>query len=354
MRRNNCSYNETLLFFLLMFIVLIRSAFRSYSVGNDTETYLHTFTAVSSVGSMIGLLSTGLIVTQEIGYLLLNLICYILFNHYQSILIVTSLFVFWGYYKFLKKYTTSLFLAFATFFLLRFSDEAMNIIRQSIAMVIILNSFDYIKTNNIKKYIISIVIAFLFHKTALVFAPAWWICKMQFGKTMIFRFLVISLSIMILLKKGMSFLFSMMGRYATYMTDDYDYTSGGKIAPLMNVLIYLTILLFVNRQISLTSKERNNCSLNKDMMSMRNLLFTGICILIIALSNALIFRVALYYCMFVIVLFPNAIMLSKNRLFWSIVVLLSLISYYFVIIYYRPEWNLVYPYTFFWENPFIS
>lgn len=354
MQRNNYSYNKKILFFIIMFIVFIRSAFRSYSVGNDTETYLHTFTAVSSVDSLVGLLSTGLILTQEIGYLLLNLICYKLFNHYQSILIVSSLFVFWGYYKFIKKYTTSLFLAFATFFLLRFSDEAMNIIRQSIAMVIILHSFDCIKTNNIKKYSLLIVAAFLFHKTALVFAPAWWFCKMQFGKIMISRFLVISVLIMILLKIGLSFLVPIMGRYSTYMTDDYDYTSGGKIAPLLNVLIYLTILLFVNRQIHITSKKNNHISLIKNMMSMRNLLFTGICILIVSLSNALIFRVALYYCMFVIVLLPNAIMLSKNRLLWSFVVLLALFSYYFVVIYYRPEWNLVYPYTFFWENLFIS
>ena len=101
-----------------------------------------------------------------------------------------------------------------------------------------------------------------------------------------------------MLKVGTSVLFSLMGGYADYMSDDYDYSSGGKIAPLINVLMYTVILFFVNYQIK-KSREDNDSDVIKNMVRMRNLLFAGICILIMSLSNALIFRVAIYYYMFV-------------------------------------------------------
>ena len=346
------SKNSRVLFLLLMIIVFIRSALRSYGVGNDTETYLHIYSAVSSIENFADVFRSGLIYNIEIGYLVLNWICANLINHYQSILIVSSIIAYIGYYKFLKKYSISLLLAFATFFLLRFSDEVMNIIRQSIALVFILKSYDYIKLKKKKKFIISVVIAMLFHKSAFVFFPAWWICRFNFNKKMIIRFLCSSIVLMFLLKVGTAILLSLMGGYADYMSDDYDYSSGGKIAPCINILMYSIILMFVNRQIKI-SKGKINPDMITDMMMMRNLLFTGICILIISLSNALIFRVAIYYYIFVIALFPNAIQMSRNRSFWSVAIFVSLLTYYCIIIKYRPDWNFVYPYSFFWEQPFL-
>lgn len=344
------SKNSQLLFLLLMIIVFIRSALRSYVVGNDTETYLHIFSAVKSTGAFKDVITSGLTYTIEIGYLFLNWLCANIFNHYQSILILSSVLIFLGYYKFLRKYSYSLLLAFTTFFLLRFSDEAMNIIRQSIAMVILLKSYDYIEKNQKRNYIITVLIAMLFHKTAIVFFPAWWICKINFNRKMIFYFLSTSIILMIILKIGTAVLFSLMGRYADYMSDDYDYSSGGKIAPLINVLMYTTILLFVNYQIK---KSRENSNLIMSMIRMRNLLFMGICILILSLSNALIFRVAIYYYIFVIALLPNAVRLSRNRVLWTFIISISLFAYYCIIIMYRPDWNHVYPYSYFWEEPFL-
>lgn len=327
---------------------------RSYMVGNDTVTYLGIYSTASDYGSLEDILLSPLIIYLELGYLFLNWICINLFSHYQSILVVTSAIIYYGYYRFCKQYSYSLLLSFAIFFFLGFSDSCMNTIRQCIAMVITLYSYDYIVQKRKKSFFCAMLIAILFHKSAIVFIPAWWICKLKFCRKNIAISLLSSIVLLFFLMVGNYLLFSVMGGYSNYMSDDYEYSAGGKIAPLINLIMYLTICWFSNKQIKMAERRGFPIKLIEDMKRMRNLLWVAICFLILSLANALIFRMAMYYYSFILALFANAVYISKNRGLWSFIIVVFMLLYYLVTVTIRPEWNTVYPYSFFWEHPFTS
>lgn len=339
---------------LLMLIVFIRSALRSYMVGNDTEVYLHINSWVSDYNSLKDLLLSSLTLTVEHGYLALNWICLKIFGHYQSVIVTSSIIIYWGYFRFFKRHSCALLLSFAVFFFLGYSDNCMNIIRQCIATVITLYSYEFIVQKQKRKFILTVIIAFLFHKSAIIFLPAWWICHFAFNRKTVIITLLSSIGLLILLRRGSYLLFSMMGGYANYMSDDYEYSAGGKIAPLINMIMYATIFWFCNKQIHTAEKRGVSIIVIEDLKRMRNLLWVAICFLVLSLANALIFRMAMYYYVFVIALLPNAIHLSKNRGFWSFIIFALLALYYIVTVTFKPEWNLVYPYTFFWEHPYTG
>lgn len=344
----------TSVFTLLMIIVFFRSALRSYSVGNDTESYLHIYSWVSEYNSLKDLLLSSLTLTVEHGYLAINWFCFKVFAHYQSILIISSIIIYWGFYRFIKGHSYSLLLSFAIFFFLGLSDNCMNIVRQCIATVIILYSYEFIIKQKKKKFFVAVIIACLFHRSAIIFLPAWWICNYTFNKKAVIITLFSSLGLLGLLRCGNSLLFSVMGDYANYMSDDYEYSAGGKIAPLINMIMYATIFVFCNKQIRAAESRGEPSYVVEDLKRMRNLLWVALCFLVLSLANALISRMAMYYYVFVLSLLPNAIRLSKKKGFWSLVIIFFLALYYLVTVYFKPEWNTVYPYSFFWENHFID
>lgn len=78
----------------------------------------------------------------------------------------------------------------------------------------------------------------------------------------------------------------------------------------------------------------------------------GLAISIISIRFSLLDRVSDFFTVYAIVLLPNTLKNKRKNLNLSVflyyILLLTFFIYYIVIIVYRPEWNKVYPYEFFW------
>lgn len=345
------SLNKKKILLIILFVIVgFRAAFRSSTIGNDTYMYIKIFSVCQRLTSINDALNSELRFTVELGYMFLNWFCSRIYPHYQTILIVSSIIIYVGFYRFIVKYSNAFLLSFVLFFCLRFSDDAMCIIRQSIALAIILKSYDYIKYREFKKYLVCFVIAFLVHKSSIAFFPAWWICKMNLTKSTMLLLLSGSIIVMFAVMVGNQYVFMLMGDYYTYMSTDYNYVASSKIAPMINLLMYSLMLLFCRNKYKKIQKNSNNLEFLNDMNRMQSLVFVGVCIMLISLANALIFRIACYYYVFIIVLLPNSLKMSKERRKWTVLISTILLVYYIVTNIYRPEWNNVYPYSFFWEE----
>ena len=163
---------------------------------------------------------------NEPGFIFLNWILANVFHNSQSLILVTSiitntlitLFI----YRYTKHFTFSMFLYISSgsFF------SSMNIIRQYLAIAIILSGFKYIEEKNLKKFLIIVFIAFLFHKSAII---------------MIFVYFYVN-SLFIDKHKFIAFLLILLIMYNDYVTS---YMESGYGVSAIRVLFWSIIYVFI-------------------------------------------------------------------------------------------------------------
>ena len=77
-----------------------------------------------------------------------------------------------GFSILIYKYSNSVWMSVFLFYSLGYFGASMNTIRQCIAMTIIFLAYHFILENKIKLFLISVILATTFHKTAIVFLVA--------------------------------------------------------------------------------------------------------------------------------------------------------------------------------------
>lgn len=160
--------NKVILILAISILTLL-SAFRDETIGCDVKGYaLGSFKAANHVTNFNELLlymNSGL----EWGYRLLVLICSKLFHSLNGVLFGTSLIinscVIIGLYR-IRKHISINFAALSYCFI--FYQDTLNMMRQWIAMAIIIYGFIYIIERKFFRYIFIIAIATTFHVTAII------------------------------------------------------------------------------------------------------------------------------------------------------------------------------------------
>lgn len=326
-----------LLIGLLFLFFIIYSGLRSKVIGNDTDTYLEIFEDISLYGIDYDLKSR-----YELFYLYLNkAISYISTNSVVFLMII-SFVVLSGYYRFIIKNSAYICFTIALFFFLRYFDDSMNVLRQSIALVILLKAYEFILRGKFAKFFIMVIFASLFHKTAFVFILAYMVRYFSFNKRNILLITVAGLA----LSLCSSFLINyLMSSYYNYYLDG-DYLGETRLASVLSLLFNVVLLL-------LCYKILTNKYVSEDLKNQFYLVLVGTVILLVSLQFNLLDRVAGYFNVFLIVLIPNAIkkIHSYRKRFTLItLVIIFVIIYYYAIVVLKPDWNSVYPYkTIFYD-----
>lgn len=170
----------------LLIGIFIFLAFRDSTTGDDTSNYIRIFHQIESYDFS----HSGI----ELGYILYVIIIKAIFKHYQFLFIFQALLVSYSIGYFIKKYAMKdVFLSillFVSIGLLAFHTTGL---RQSMAMSLGLLSFCYFESGNKKKSILFIILAFLFHRSAIVmcgpFIYAFLIKNVRIAHTAIFSIL---------------------------------------------------------------------------------------------------------------------------------------------------------------------
>ena len=320
----------------IIFVILaLMAAMRAPIVGNDTQNYIDLYQDVVNTQ-----LFSEFFIRYEAGYIWLNRICGYISKNPQTIIFVSALITTIGYMYFFKKYSKSICLSIVMFICLRYYDQTLNIIRECIAICIILYSFKYILNKKFILFFTCIAIAFLFHKTAIVFISAWWISKLKLSLRNLCIFLLISIIFAIQ--------FGAIFQQLLMVFETYSYYDGGEYFGETRIATYLMLILqslLFSIAILIRKKYINN--INKEDNIMLLFWFCGICILLVSTQFNLLDRIATYFNVFSLVAFPNIISLIKIRnnkyLIYSGIIFV-LFAYYIFILEFRPSWNRIYPY----------
>lgn len=322
---------------LLMFL----GAFRAEVIGNDTHEYLRLFQEITQNAMME--------TRYEIGYMYLNYVVSLVNSNPQSILIVTSVIIFFSFGRFIWKYSQSPWLSLFLFFSYGFFVFSITAVRQSLAIAVLLFSYDYILQGKKLKFILTVLIATTFHTTAVFFLIAY-VCRM-FKPTLrtIILFFGIGIVCSYLFSTLLGFAFQIFTIYEGY--DQGVYFGETRLASILYVVISSLVLFFCY---FILNQKKVICQLSdwqiKNNSNMLILVLFAIVFYIISLKLNLLDRIAIYCNIFSLILLPNAIcwLYKEKRMAATSLVIMLFFLYSAVILILRPEWGTIYPYSFCW------
>lgn len=326
------------LFTLLTTIAAIRSA----DVGVDTRQYYRNFSVIANLDW-----NQAFSTRYEIGFFAFCKILSYISTDPQIIIFFSSIFIIpvVGYFI----YKESNFVAFSTlaYFLLNLYFFNMTGMRQSLAMSFIIFSFLNYKKKKYFMFVTNVIIASLFHSSALIFLTIPLIDKVKYNKKTLIYTMIFAIICFILSDKVFSIMTNVIGKYAGYEDSIFGESNyfGALFQSAFFCYIYIFCHIIITKSTNLKDYKENQFYLKLiglaaifEILSMRIQIFS---------------RVALYFWIVSIILIPKAIKSierPKNKFYLSLIIYISLLMYWLIIALYRPEWNGTIPYIPFFNK----
>lgn len=159
---------EILSIVLLSFL----AAIRDNSIGTDINVYVKPiFDFFVEYGNSS--FKVELYNDIEIGYRLFNYIISIFTNNLPVLLFFIQLFILTFSFLGIKKMYPKNYPLVYSIFILIFYNRSLNLVRQSMALVLCIYALPYLFEKKYKKFFIIVIAASLFHKSALIFLTLW-------------------------------------------------------------------------------------------------------------------------------------------------------------------------------------
>lgn len=149
------------------------ACFRDVTIGTDTNGYIYNlFKSASNASSFSQFCNSANMYfdIQDYGYLLITYLSANIFNNFNLLLFIIELLIIIPIYKALNLNKTNkndVLIGMLIFFLFIY-NVTFNMARQAIALSFTILSFALISKNKKKSSIVSLILAVLFHRTAIV------------------------------------------------------------------------------------------------------------------------------------------------------------------------------------------
>lgn len=161
--------------FLLFLLVWIMLAFRGYTVGADTPNYVNGFLNMR-YNTLENIFTQDSI---EYGYLLLVKLLYTIWGQPRFFLAVMAAIVAFCYGWFFYRHASRLYLAFLGYLAFGLFSFHLSGIRQSLAMAICLLAVDRIPKKKLLSFVLIVLLAMCFHRSAILFLVAYPLGRLQ-------------------------------------------------------------------------------------------------------------------------------------------------------------------------------
>ena len=342
--------------FLVMCLgyLTVLACFRGMNVGNDTRSYYNLFLFYTGQGTVQNISSAGLrwMSNIEIGYRLLNKYFGTIWHNYQAFISAIAIVSYLVLGRFVKKYSSNVALSVVLMFLMFYSSY-MNLLRQIIALSIVLLAFDALNAKKAFRFVIGVLVAtILFHHSAIICLLLLPMSKSKCSKK--FAYLSVAIAALVVAFGRIPAIISFLNITTGYT----DVAAGSSI--VFSIIKNFAVLLFswylTNIRSSSTLPDTNNSELNPEISDNLISWIPFICLLIsvCALGMPVATRFELYFEIFLIVLIPRMIatsarMPSNIRVVVN-TLLLTLLIYNAGKIVYRPEWVTEFSYYPFWSK----
>ncbi|WP_308636708.1 EpsG family protein [Paenibacillus silvisoli] len=333
-------------------IFLLLAAFRDSVVGNDTAEYVRQF------GYYKGLpyFNYNLDISRyESGYVLLNTVIKTFTDNYTVLLFIVSLFYLYSVGRFINNYSKFIWLSVFIFYTLGIYFMVFNLLRQCIAIGIFIIAIDFIIKGKPFKYLLSILLATLFHKTAIVLLPLY----LLRNKKMNFKIVIVSLLILSFILLFFDNIMLLVNKvfphyYSYYYHSKYS-ENGARLATVLHSLLII-ILFVVGRVLKSKYVGKGDVSYksveHKAQLDLVDNLFevltiVNITIMLISLRLNLLDRFGDYFLPIMAVYLPNTITKGGRVLHLiSYILVIILFLYITIILIFRPDWSGIFPYKF--------
>lgn len=280
-----------------LLLILFMGLRNPLSSGSDTIGYYRLFTEIGSMDLSEIIESSRM----EHGFLIYMKACAMFIKNAQWFFVLSATFMFIPLGIVIYRYSTSVLQSALMFVGFSFFSFYTTGFRQTLAISICFLAFLCIENRKCFKFILLVLLAMTFHKSAIVFLPAYWISRLKSNN---FNLSIYALSGTVLV--------GAMPIFATWFNEygDYDYvvqsTSGG--IPTFLCIVMVTVLMYCERYNLVVDKSTN--------LKLYNFQFVTIIFWIARFNNIMAERLSLYYFVYIIILLPNiysSLKLNSNR-----------------------------------------
>lgn len=286
--------------FLLFTSVIYFSAFRD-GLGED----YHNYEDLLQYGELLDYSF------KEPGYSFMANIVY--YTNFSSVLfflifaIITNFLFIKGFFRYDNTFLAIFIYLTGTIFYF----NTFNIVRQMCSASIFMFAIKYIENNNLKKYVLAILSASLFHVSAIILIPFYYILKPIYNKNVLLALLIGSILLGQVFRVDMtSILSQFIPIYEIYFDDENIVNSESGYLTLFINLVLLGILLF----------DKSNKSI-KDNIAF-NLFFIGVLFYNLIPSFFFIYRFAVYFIVFCPIVLPTLNKVLPKKI-WSLTLILG-------------------------------
>ena len=156
---------------------------------------------------------------------------------YQAFIMLISFFVILANAHLIRRNSPNPLQSILYFFGLLYFSFHFNALKQSVAMIFVIYSFDAIIDRKLLKFLFLLALASVFHYPALVFLPAYWIGNVRLGR----NYLILLAVIMFLVYLYRNNIVEWMND--AYYGDDSDHAVAANTRFLMNKVIVMLVII---------------------------------------------------------------------------------------------------------------
>lgn len=303
--------------------LFLLAALRTPDFGNDTFRYVQNYNNYSNTDFSIYLNNFLHYETKDPGFHLFSKILSMSGMNGQGWLATLSIMFILPFSIFVKNHSINPYLSYVALISLGYFFFTLTGLRQSIALGIVLLSYEHLLKNNSLTFVGYILVASIFHSSALIFLLAYPFSYLKFSKLKYVVGAVVALLISMLFGEFIRILVNTVG----WTENLKEYANREVTLNYTGFIIQFLIMIFVlnkEKKLNFNFKKNNSYGL------MLNLLFLGIIFQSFSTVIAEFFRVSMYFSIFSVALIPNSINIEKYSKNASLVYFLILI---FLLIY---------------------
>ena len=320
----NKQKNKIIIWGALLLPVILASL--RYMVGTDYGTYISLF-------SKLRLLSfseyfSDMSVTEP-GLFLLSKLSDLVTGDHMAMFAISSVLSVGFFYLGLRRYgvkhpTLVYFLYLCVLF-----PMTLNLVRQGIAISICFYAFSFILVKDFRSYFFWVLIASLFHISALLMIPVYFIARLFLSRLntnnayakLILKVIVLMSVIYLLLPTLMSLAMDLFDKYSSYQIDPGEGAN--------NTFFLQLIVLIVGIVFARWAMMKSDAKLYSMLIVLASI---EVALMTVGFSSAFIKRIGLYFSIFSLMLLVESFDIFKDRLgrfvSISLVVLYGLIYFY--------------------------
>lgn len=316
-----------------MLLLGLTAGCRSYLVGIDTYSYYWAYNYVDFDNSY-----------YEPGFLLLIKFLNLFSDNPQTIIAASSLFICFSVGLFVYRSSDNVFISIVLFVTLLSYASFMNLMRQALAVSILLFAYPSLCKKQFGYAAIIILLASSFHSSALIWLALIPLSMIRFSKKALVAYVVVLAVLFVFPSQAFLMASSALGKYDGYLTSKW---GGGNsfAAPIMSMMDFILLC------IAWIAWKPGRNKLGFDTNLQFHALMLLLLLQILACQINIYQRLISYYSLFVLSLVPSSLrrFSPKSETLLDICIVVITVVFFAVIMVFRPDWQGVVPYTAFWD-----